>query len=118
MQDVVIAGYLRSAQSRSRPRDPGRDWLHKIRADELLATLLPELLKRAGVDPEEVDDFIVGSAMGVSENWAYGASGDRLTLSSQNGAEVGKNSIRIATVANIMRPIKGWSVGFKNSDEG
>jgi len=75
MQEVVIAGYLRSAQSRSRPRDPGRDWLHKIRADELLATLLPELLKRAGVDPEEVDDFIVGSAMGVSENWAYGGRG-------------------------------------------
>ena len=75
MKDVVIAGYLRSAQSRSRPRDPGRDWLHKIRADELLATLLPELLKRAGVDPEEVDDFIVGSAMGVSENWAYGGRG-------------------------------------------
>lgn len=75
MQEVVIAGYLRSAQSRSRPRDPGRDWLHKIRADELLATLLPELLKRAGIDPEEVDDFIVGSAMGVSENWTYGGRG-------------------------------------------
>ena len=75
MQEVVIAGYLRTAQSRSRPRDPGRDWLHKIRADELLATLLPELLKRAGTDPEEVDDFLVGSAMGVSENWTYGGRG-------------------------------------------
>ena len=49
MRDVVIAGYLRTAQSRSRPRDPGRDWLHKMRADDLLAKLLPELLKRAGV---------------------------------------------------------------------
>jgi len=38
----------------------------------LLATLLPEVLKRAGVDPKEVDDFLVGSAMGVSENWTYG----------------------------------------------
>jgi len=72
MNEVVIAGYLRSAQSRSRPRDPGRDWLHKIRGDELLATLLPEVLKRAKVDPKEVDDFLVGSAMGVSENWTYG----------------------------------------------
>jgi len=72
MKEVVIAGYLRSAQSRSRPRDPGRDWFHKIRADELLARLLPELLKRVGVGAGEVDDFIVGSAMGVSENWAYG----------------------------------------------
>ncbi|MBW2060113.1 MAG: acetyl-CoA C-acetyltransferase [Deltaproteobacteria bacterium] len=72
MRDVVIAGYLRTAQSRSRPRDPGRDWLHKMRGDELLAMLLPELLKRANVEPKEVDDFLVGSAMGVSENWTYG----------------------------------------------
>ncbi|MBW2052663.1 MAG: acetyl-CoA C-acetyltransferase, partial [Deltaproteobacteria bacterium] len=72
MRDVVIVGYLRTAQSRSRPRDPGRDWLHKVRSDDLLAKLLPELLKRAGVEPDEVDDFIVGSAMGVSEQWTYG----------------------------------------------
>jgi acetyl-CoA C-acetyltransferase len=38
----------------------------------MLASLLPELLKQADVKPEEVDDFIVGSAMGVSENWTYG----------------------------------------------
>lgn len=72
MQDVVIAGFLRTAQSRSRPQDPGRDWLHKIRSDDMLAKLLPELLKRTGVNSEEVDDFIVGSAQGVSEQWSYG----------------------------------------------
>lgn len=72
MQEVVIAGYLRTAQSRSRPRDPGRDWLHKLRADELLAKLLPELLKRTGIGAEELDDFIVGCAQGFSENWMYG----------------------------------------------
>jgi acetyl-CoA acyltransferase len=72
MQEVVIAGYLRTAQSRSRPADPGRDWLHKLRGDELLAKLLPELLKRTAVDPSEVDDFIVGCAQGVSEQWTYG----------------------------------------------
>jgi acetyl-CoA C-acetyltransferase len=72
MREVVIAGYLRSAQSRSRPRDPGRDWLHKIRSDDLLAKLLPEVLKRAGVKPDEVDDFLVGCAQGVSEQWTYG----------------------------------------------
>ena len=26
MREVVIAGYLRTAQSRSRPNDPPRDW--------------------------------------------------------------------------------------------
>ncbi len=72
MQEVVIAGYLRSAQSRSRPGDPGRDWFHTLRADELLARVLPELIKRTGVEPEEIDDFIVGSATGVGEQWTYG----------------------------------------------
>ena len=72
MQEVVIAGYLRTAQSRSRPNDPGRDWFHKLRSDELLAKLLPELMERTGIDPKEIDDFLVGCATGVSEQWAYG----------------------------------------------
>jgi acetyl-CoA acyltransferase len=72
MREVVIAGYLRTAQSRSRPTDPARDWFCKLRADELLAKLLPELVKRTGIDAKEIDDFLVGSAMGVSEQWTYG----------------------------------------------
>jgi len=72
MRDVVIAEYLRTAQSRSRPNDPGRDWLHKLRGDDLLGRLLPELVKRAGVDPKEIDDCITGCAMGVTEQWTYG----------------------------------------------
>ncbi len=72
MKDVVIAGYLRTAQSRSRPNDPSRDWFYKIRADELLSKLLPEVARRTNIKPEEIDDFIVGSSIGVSENWAYG----------------------------------------------
>jgi acetyl-CoA C-acetyltransferase len=72
MRDVVITGYLRTAQSRSRPNDPARDWFHKLRADELLAKLLPAVIKRTGIKPEEIDDFIVGSSIGVNEQWAYG----------------------------------------------
>ena len=72
MRDVVIASYLRTAQSRARPNDPGRDWFHKLRADDLLAKLLPEVLKRAKVDKEEVDDFLVGCATGVSEQHTIG----------------------------------------------
>jgi acetyl-CoA C-acetyltransferase len=75
MTDVVIVDYLRTAQSRSRPQDPGRDWFHKFRADDLLGMLLPELLKRTGIDSEEVDDFLVASAMGVNEQWSYGGRG-------------------------------------------
>ncbi|MFH1033421.1 MAG: acetyl-CoA C-acetyltransferase [Pseudomonadota bacterium] len=72
MQEVVITGYLRTAQSRCRPGDPGRDWLHALRADELLAKVLPELISRSGVKAEEIDDFIVGCATGVGEQWTYG----------------------------------------------
>ena len=72
MKDVVIAGYLRTAQSRSRPRDPARDWFCKLRADELLAKLLPEIVSRTGIDAKEIDDFLVGCATAVGEQWAYG----------------------------------------------
>jgi acetyl-CoA acyltransferase len=72
MKEVVIAGYLRTAQSRSRPNDPARDWFCKMRADELLAKILPEVIKKSGIEPEEIDDFLVGCATGVSEQWAYG----------------------------------------------
>ena len=72
MRDVVIAGYLRTAQTRSRPNDPARDWFCKMRSDELLAKILPEVIKKSGVEPEEVEDFLVGCATGVSEQWAYG----------------------------------------------
>jgi len=43
-----------------------------MRADELLAKLLPEVAKRTAVKPEEIDDFIVGCATAVGEQWAYG----------------------------------------------
>ena len=72
MKEVVIAGYLRTAQSRSRPKDPARDWFCNLRADDLLAKLLPEIIKRAGITPEEIDDFLVGCAAGVNEQHTFG----------------------------------------------
>ncbi len=72
MRDVVIASYVRSAQSRCRPNDPGRDWLFNIRTDDLLAKLLPVALDRAGLEARDVDDFIVGCAQGVGENYSIG----------------------------------------------
>lgn len=72
MKEVVIVGYLRTAQSRSRPNDPARDWFCRMRGDELLAQLLPELIRRSGIDAKEIDDFLVGCATAVGEQWAYG----------------------------------------------
>ena len=59
MKEVVIAGYLRTAQSRSRPRDPARDWFCKMRGDELLAKLLPELIQRVGIDPKDIEEVVI-----------------------------------------------------------
>ncbi len=72
MRDVVIASYVRSAQSRCRPNDPDRDWLFNLRTDDLLAQLLSEAIRRAGVEANEVDDFLCGSAMAVGENYTIG----------------------------------------------
>ncbi len=72
MKEVVIVDYLRTAQSRSRPTDPARDWFCKMRGDELLSKLLPELINRTGIEPKEIDDFLVGCATAVGEQWAYG----------------------------------------------
>ena len=72
MKDVVIAGYLRTAQTRSRPNDPEKDWFHKLRGDDLLCKLLPEVIERTGIQASEIDDFLVGSALGVSEQWTFG----------------------------------------------
>lgn len=72
MREAVIAGYLRTAQSRSRPNDPSRDWFHTLRGDDLLSRLLPELLNRTKIKGEEIEDCITGAAIGVSENYTYG----------------------------------------------
>jgi len=72
MHEVVIADYLRTAQTRSRPNAPERDWFYQLRGDTLLARLIPEILARCRVDSAEIDDFIVGSALGVSEQWTFG----------------------------------------------
>lgn len=72
MRDVVIASYVRSAQSRCRPNDPGRDWLFNIRTDDLLAKLMPEATSRAGLEPKDIDDLIIGCAQAVGENFTLG----------------------------------------------
>jgi acetyl-CoA C-acetyltransferase len=78
MREVVIASYVRSAQSRCRPNDPDRDWLFKIRSDDLLARLLPEAIDRAGVEAKDIDDFVMGCAQAVGENFTFGGRGPHM----------------------------------------
>lgn len=72
MNDVVITGYLRTANSRSKPADPEKDCFGNLRADELLARVVSELIDRNKIAPGEIDDLLVGSALGVGEQWTFG----------------------------------------------
>ena len=76
MKEVWLIDYARTAFSRSRPKQPERDVFGEIRSDELLATLLSKFfdqkLADKGIEKKDIDEFTVGTAMGVYENWTYG----------------------------------------------
>jgi len=72
MREVVIVDYLRSAFSRSRPREPERDKLNSLRADHIAAMLIKKIVERNKLDPREIGEVQVASAFGVWEQWTYG----------------------------------------------
>ncbi len=72
MREVVIADYLRTPFSRSRPKEPEKDRFNQYRMDELCARLVKTLVERTGINQEEIGDCITGCALGVAEQWLYG----------------------------------------------
>lgn len=72
MRNVVIGSYGRTPFSRARPRDPQKDPLADLTGEELLARIVPQLLTQARVEGREIDDFIIGCALGVGEQWTFG----------------------------------------------
>ncbi|HSM14394.1 MAG TPA: thiolase family protein [Thermoanaerobaculia bacterium] len=62
MRDVVIAGYARSPFT---PAKKGE--LVKVRPDDLTAQVVRALIARAGVDPAEIEDLILGCAFPEAE---------------------------------------------------
>jgi acetyl-CoA acetyltransferase family protein len=76
MKEVWLIVYARTAFSRSRPTQPESDVFGEIRADELLAQLLMHLFDKKladkGVEKKDMDEFSIGCAAGVLENWTYG----------------------------------------------
>jgi acetyl-CoA C-acetyltransferase len=75
MRDVVIADYLRTPFSRSRPAQPERDKLHEIRMDTQAGKLIKTMIDRKGINPVEIGDVLVGCASQVGEQWLYGGRG-------------------------------------------
>jgi acetyl-CoA C-acetyltransferase len=72
LREAVIVDYLRSAFSRSRPREPERDVFNSLRMDRVGGMLIKEMLNRTNVKPEEVNHVLVGTAFPVGEQWTYG----------------------------------------------
>lgn len=72
LRDAVIVGYVRSAFSRSRPREPERDVFNNVRVDDLAADLVKELLKRTAVKPEDINEVVVGAARATDEQSPFG----------------------------------------------
>lgn len=76
LKEVWLIDYARTAFSRSRPEQPERDVFGEIRGDELLANLLIKFfdgkLADKRITKNDIEEFSVGIASGVLENWTYG----------------------------------------------
>lgn len=70
--DAFMVYFKRTAFSRSRPNDPGRDAFNSIRMDDALSRLLSDAVRTTGIRPEEIGDVIVGCAYQRDENWTFG----------------------------------------------
>jgi acetyl-CoA C-acetyltransferase len=86
MGEVYIVDYLRSAFSRSRPKQPERDVFNKIDMPAVAAELVKTMINRTGIDPKEIGDVITGCTMQMKENWLYG--GRVVTLLAELPVEV------------------------------
>ncbi len=86
MREVYIVDYLRSAFSRSRPKQPERDVFNKIDMPAVAAELVKTMINRTGIDPKEIGDVITGCTMQMKENWLYG--GRVVTLLAELPVEV------------------------------
>lgn len=72
MREVVIVDYLRTPFSRSRPNQPERDVFHEIPADQLLTSIIKEMIKNCKFNPSDINEIITGCANQVKENFLYG----------------------------------------------
>lgn len=72
MEEVYIVDFVRTAFSRSRPREPDRDVFNKIDMPAAAAMLVKEMINRTGIDPKDIGDIITGCTMQMGEQWLYG----------------------------------------------
>jgi len=72
LKNVVMVDYLRSPFSRSRPNKPEKDAFNDVYMVDVAAELVKELIKRTGINPEEIGDVLSGCTMQQAEQWLMG----------------------------------------------
>ena len=71
-REVVLVDYLRTPFSRARHNDPDKDLFNNSRMDTLAARLIDTIMERTKLNPEEVDECIVGVASPFLETYTAG----------------------------------------------
>ncbi|MCE8015734.1 acetyl-CoA C-acyltransferase [Halomonas sp. MCCC 1A17488] len=72
MKEAYLVDYARSAFTRAHPRKPEVDGWAETRGDALLARVIDALLERGGLAPDAVEEFSIGCALPVKEQWSFG----------------------------------------------
>jgi acetyl-CoA acetyltransferase family protein len=70
--DVYLVYYKRTAFSKSKPSEPEKDVFNSIRMDQALAYLIKDCISTTAINPIQIDDLIIGCALQIDENWAFG----------------------------------------------
>ncbi len=113
--DVYLVDYVRTAFSRSRPKEPERDVFNSLRMDEALSMLIRDSLRRTKADPKDVGDVLTGCAFQAGENWLYG--GRHPVLLAGLPVEVPAAGIDRACSSSMMAmAIGAMEIATKNSD--
>ena len=72
LNKVVIVDYLRSPFSRSRPNKPEKDVFNNLYMTDVAALLIKEMVKRTGINPEEISEVLSGCSMQQAEQFLMG----------------------------------------------
>jgi acetyl-CoA C-acetyltransferase len=67
LKNVVVADYLRSPFSRSRPAEPERDVFNEVAMINILSELIKKVIKRTRINPEEINDVLTGGTIQAGE---------------------------------------------------
>jgi acetyl-CoA C-acetyltransferase len=71
-ENVYIIDFLRTPFSRVTRKEPEKDPYYDIRPEELSGMIVRKLIERNNINPNEIDEIIVGTALQVGEQWHYG----------------------------------------------